>query len=237
MEKHLISKSTFIRGAQCLKSLYLNKKRPYLRDKLSPEQLAKFRRGHQVGSLAQRLFPGGVDFSPRSPALYQKAVLETQLAIRTNAFDILYEAGFQYDRLLILLDILVNENNEWIAYEVKSSYHITETFILDAAFQYYVISNSGISLKDFVIVYATDKLEYDKIDEYESLKGLFIRESVLDKIIPMQEFIKRQVQLEKETLNLPASPEIEMGPHCYSPYPCDFIGYCTKSAIKKKLLT
>ena len=46
---------------------------------------------------------------------------------------------------------------EWIAYEVKSSYGISETFILDAAFQYYVISNSGLRLKDFKIIYASEK--------------------------------------------------------------------------------
>jgi len=229
----LLSKSTFIRGNQCLKSLYLNKKRPYLRDKISQEQLAKFRRGHQVGSLAQQLFPGGVDFSPKSPALYQKAVLETKQAINTKSFDILYEAGFQYDRLLIMLDILVNENNKWVAYEVKSSYHISETFILDAAFQYYVISNSGLMLKDFIIVYASNKLDYDKIDEYESLDKLFIRESVMEKIIPIQDYIKEQVQREKEILQLSHSPDIDMGQQCYSPYPCDFIGYCSKTKTKK----
>lgn len=233
MEKHILSKSTFIRGTQCLKSLYLNKKRPYLRDKLSPEQLAKFKRGHQVGSLAQRLFPGGVDFSPRSPARYQKAVLETKQAIKNNMFDILYEAGFQYDRLLILLDILVKENNNWTAYEVKSSYKISETFILDAAFQFYVITHSGLSLKDFIIVYASEELDYDKVEEYENLESLFIKESVLEKIIPLQEYIREQVQLEKETLLLTKSPDIEMGPQCYEPYPCDFIGHCSKSALKK----
>jgi hypothetical protein len=233
MEKHILSKSTFIRGTQCLKSLYLNKKRPFLRDKLSPEQLAKFRRGHRVGSLAQKLFPGGTDFSPRSPALYQKAVLETREAIRINAFDILYEAGFQYDQLLILLDILVKETNEWVAYEVKSSYKISDTFILDAAFQYYVITNSGLSIKDFIIVYASEELDYKKIDEYEHFDDLFIKESVMEKIIPLQDFIKEQVYVEKETLLMNHSPKIDMGPQCYSPYPCDFIGHCTKSALKK----
>jgi len=233
MEKHILSKSTFIRGNQCLKSLYLNKKRPFLRDKLSPEQLAKFRRGHRVGSLAQKLFPGGTDFRPRSPALYQKAVLETSEAIRSNAFNILYEAGFQYDQLLILLDILVKEANNWVAYEVKSSYKISDTFILDAAFQYYVITNSGLSVKDFIIVYANKELDYEKIDEYKHLDDLFIKESVMEKIIPMQDFIKQQVLVEKETLRLKHSPKIEMGSQCYSPYPCDFIGHCTKSSLKK----
>jgi hypothetical protein len=54
----ILSKSTFIRGLQCEKSLYLHKKRPFLRDRLSPEQLAKFSRGTNVGVYAQELFPG-----------------------------------------------------------------------------------------------------------------------------------------------------------------------------------
>lgn len=230
MEKHILSKSTFIRGHQCLKSLYLNKKRPFLRDKLSPEQLAKFKRGHSVGSLAQRLFPGGTDFSPKSHFQYQKAVETTWSAIQSGAYNILYEAGFQYDQLLILLDILVKEQGQWHAYEVKSSYKISDTFLLDAAFQYYVITNSGIDLKDFTIIYAGENLDYAKIDEYTELEPLFIKESVLDKILPLQAYIREQVAKEKETLLLTNSPKIEMGPHCHDPYPCDFIGHCSKSA-------
>lgn len=233
MEKHLLSKSTFIRGSQCLKSLYLNKKRPFLRDKLSPEQLAKFRRGHKVGTLAQKLFPGGVDFRPKSPSQYQKAVQTTKDAIKNNSYNILYEAGFQHDRLLILLDIIVKDNGHWTAYEVKSSYKISETYILDAAFQYYVIENSGIHLNDFFIIYASEELEYSKIDEYEDLSSLFIKESVLDRILPLQSYIKEQVIKEKETLLLEKSPKIDMGPHCQLPYTCDFTGHCTKSALRK----
>lgn len=233
MEKHVLSKSTFIRGNQCLKSLYLNKKRPFLRDKLSPEQLEKFRRGHNVGFLAQKLFPGGVDFRPKSPSQYQKAVLQTRDAIRTHSYNILYEAGFQFDRLLALLDILVDENEGWHAYEVKSSYKISDTFILDAAFQYYVITNSGIALKDFTIVYASEALNYEKLDEYTDIAPLFIKQSVLNEILPLQDYIREQVAREKETLLLEKSPQIEMGPHCYHPYPCDFIGHCTRQLQRK----
>lgn len=233
MEKHLLSKSTFIRGNQCLKSLYLNKKRPFLRDKLDPATLARFKRGHQFGSLAQRIFPGGVDLSPKSHFQYQKAVLTTHEAIRTNSYDIIYEAGFQSDRLLIFLDILAKENGNWIAYEVKSSYKISETYILDAAFQYFVISHYGLELKDFIIVYASPKVDYAKMDEYEDLSSLFIKESVLDRILPLQNYVKEQVTREKETLLLTNSPKINMSEHCNTPYPCDFIGHCTKSAARK----
>jgi hypothetical protein len=132
-----------------------------------------------------------------------------------------------------LLDILVKENGNWHAYEVKSSYKISDTYILDAAFQYYVITNTGMILNDFTIVYASDDLDYHKLDEYESLDSLFLKESVLDRILPLQEFIKEQVIKEKETLLLDKSPVIEMGTHCHNPYPCDFIGHCTKSANRK----
>lgn len=68
MEKHILSKSTFIKGYHCLKSLYLYKNRIFLRDKITAEQRAKFKRGHEVGDLAQDLFPGGIDVSPKAQA-------------------------------------------------------------------------------------------------------------------------------------------------------------------------
>ncbi|RLD41428.1 MAG: hypothetical protein DRI89_09780 [Bacteroidetes bacterium] len=230
MEKHLLSKSTFIRGNQCLKSLYLNKKRPFLRDRLSPEQLAKFKRGHRVGELAQQLFPGGTDLKPKSPSQYRKKVLETAQIILTDSYHTLYEPAFQYDRLLILLDILHKENGNWTAYEVKSSLHLSQTYLLDAAFQYYVITNQGILLKDFFLVYVNK--DYD-FSQSLDINKLFIKESVLDRVLELQNFIREQVIREKETLLLEKSPPIAVGPHCTIPYPCDFIGHCWKKIPKE----
>lgn len=232
MEKHVLSKSTFIRGSQCLKSLYLNKKRPFLRDKISPEQLAKFRRGHQVGEVAQMLFPGGLNLKPKSPSLFQKAVLHTNQAIESGKYDIIYEAGFMYDRLLVFLDILLKENNSWYAFEVKSSRKISDTYLLDAAFQYYVISNSGIRLEDFSIIYASEELDYENLQVNKPLEDLFKTESVLEKILPMQENISEQIGKQKATLLLTKSPDISTGPHCFEPYPCDFYGHCSSSEAK-----
>lgn len=231
MEKHLLSKSTFIRGNQCQKSLYLNKKRPFLRDRLSPEQLAKFKRGHKVGDLAQQLFPGGIDLKPKSPSQYRKKVEETDQIIQTASYDTLYEAAFQYDRLLILLDILHKENGLWTAYEVKSSLHLSETYFLDAAFQYYVISNQNFQLKDFFLVYVNKDYDFSKPLD---LNKLFIKESVLDRVLERQAYIRERVILSKETLLLEKSPVIAVGPHCTKPYPCDFIGHCWKNIPKEE---
>ena len=74
---HILSKSTYIKGLQCEKALYMQKKHPYLRDKLSIEQRAKFQRGTDVGVLAHEVFPGGIDMSPNSPSQFPKKVQET----------------------------------------------------------------------------------------------------------------------------------------------------------------
>lgn len=233
MERHILSKSTFIRGNQCLKSLYLNKKRPFLRDKLSPEQLAKFKRGSRLGLLAQQLFPGGIDLTPRSPSQYQKRVLETTEIIRQGKYDTLNEAVFQFDQLLIMLDILNRKDDEWFGYEVKSSLKISDTYLLDAAFQYYVITNSGLKLKDMFLVYVNKNYSFE---EELRLDDIFIFESVLEKVLELQDYVKEKVIEEKATLHLNSSPQIDVGEHCLHPYPCDFIGHCWKNVSDKSLI-
>jgi hypothetical protein len=54
-----LSKSLFLRGLQCPKSLYLYKTQPDLRDPVSQTQEAIFQSGTDVGITAQGLFPGG----------------------------------------------------------------------------------------------------------------------------------------------------------------------------------
>jgi hypothetical protein len=231
MEKHLLSKSTFIRGNQCLKSLYLHKKRPFLRDRLSPDQRAKFQRGHKIGELAQQLFPGGIDMRPKSPSQYQKRVLEVGHVISTESHNTIYEATFQYDQLLAILDILVKEENEWSAYEVKSSLKISETYLLDSAFQYYVITNSGLKLKDFYLVHINPDYQFEGVPDIEKL---FIKVSVLEEVLKLQDYVKKQATKGKETLFLEKSPAITVGKQCTNPYPCDFIGHCWKKVPKEE---
>ncbi|MEO0065310.1 MAG: hypothetical protein RI983_636 [Bacteroidota bacterium] len=56
----------------------------------------------------------------------------------------------------------------------------------DAAFQYYVITQAGLELADFTIVYQNTKyVRYGDLN----VQALFSAESVLDRLLPMQEFI------------------------------------------------
>lgn len=224
MEKHILSKSTFIRGAQCLKSLYLHKKRYFLRDPLSDEQRLKFKRGFNVGIFAQQLYPGGINVRPGSPAAYRKALERTSRLIEEGA-GVIYEAGFQHNKVLVFLDVLIKENNSWKAIEVKSSRQISPTYMLDAALQYYVINGCGLELEDFSIVHINE----DYILGYEIDPGsLFKSVSVIDEIKTMQPEVSRLIEEEKVILDYKHSPAIDIGPHCHYPYPCDFTGHCWK---------
>lgn len=233
MSKHVLSKSTFIRGQQCQKSLYLHKKRPFLRDKLGPEQLAKFKRGTDIGVLARDLFPGGIDMSPKSPAQYQKMRDATADAMLNKDINIIYEAVIQYDDVLIMLDILVRDGNQWQAYEVKSSRSISETYIKDAALQYYVLCGSGINLSGFSLIYINENYV---LGTHLDLSGFFRIQDVSDEVKALKDTIQQQIAISKESLMLQSSPEIQIGQQCFNPYPCDFKGHCWKNVGKESIL-
>lgn len=231
MEKHILSKSTYIKGEQCLKQLYLAKKRPFLRDRMPAERLAIFSRGTNVGIYAQQLFPGGIDAGPKHPSQYRKAV-ETTTKLVAVEQEIIYEAGFQANRTLILLDILEKNGDVWDAYEVKSSKSLSETYYKDAALQYYVLTNAGIKINSFSLIHIDQN--YVREDEIDIHK-LFIIKNVTEEVQKRQEHIGNKIDEEIEVLGADHSPKIEIGPHCFAPYDCDFIGHCWKGVKRPSI--
>lgn len=221
---YVLSKSTFIRGLQCEKSLYLHKNRPFLRDRLSPEQLAKFSRGTNVGVYARELFPGGIDASPKTHFQMAASVKKTADFIEAGE-TVIYEAAFEHAGVIIALDILVKDEAGWKAIEVKSSRSISETYLWDASLQYFIINGSGIALCDFSI--ATIDQEFVKNGPVDPRK-LFKIESVLPAILQRQQTVSEKIESLKEVAALKSSPKVPIGPQCNHPYPCDFIGHCWK---------
>ncbi len=219
--KHTLSKSTFLKGLQCHKALYLNRYQPNLRDEITADQQAVFDRGHDVGKLAQDLFPGGADSSPVNKD-YAGAVMRTSELIQGGE-KVIYEAAFLYNGVLCLGDILVKGRRGWKLYEVKSSTGLKDVYLPDAAVQYYIMTGCGLKLTDISIVYLNN--QYVRQGEL-NLKELFNIESVLDQVEGMQGVITEQVDVLKKILSRKQVPDIEIGPHCSDPYDCDFIGHC-----------
>jgi hypothetical protein len=222
MTKYILSKSTFIRGLQCEKSLYLYKHNYDLRDETPAHLQAIFDQGNAVGLLAQELFSGGADASPEDHFKIQESVLKTQEFLERGEA-IIYEATFQYNGVLAALDILVKEADGWKAYEVKSSTKVSDTYLHDAAIQFYTIVNSGIELKDISIVYINNQYVKDgEINVHE----LFAIESIYDRVQALLPKIPEQVASFKEVIQSKSIPKIDIGSHCSKPYDCDFRGHC-----------
>ena len=230
---HILSKSTYIKGLQCEKALYMQKKHPYLRDKLSIEQRAKFQRGTDVGVLAHDYFPGGIDMSPASPSQFPKKAEETRQNLSNPEVKVMYEAVFQYNDTLIMLDMLVRDGDRWTAIEVKSSMRLSDTYYNDAALQYYVLHGCQVPLIDFKLMYLNaDYLKDKEID----VKQLFKLESVMDYVKEREDFVANNVERLKHVVALPHSPLVNIGTQCNNPYPCDFQGHCWKLIPKNSFL-
>ena len=224
IERHLLSKSTFMYGCQCTKRLWLHKFQPELRDEETEEQATIFQTGTDVGKLAQQLFPYGIDASPPTYYQYQKSVADTAKYIRKGV-NVIYEAAFQYDGILAAIDILVKKNDKWYAFEVKSTSKVKAVHIPDAALQYYVITQSGLPLKDISIVHLnTGYVRKDALD----IEKLFTCTSVLKEVKSQQPFIVSKAAELKALLKLKQMPDITIGDHCFKPYDCDFYGFCSK---------
>ena len=230
---HILSKSTYIKGLQCEKALYMQKKHPYLRDKLSIEQRAKFQRGTDVGLLAHEVFPGGIDMSPNSPSQFPKKAQETWDNLSNPSVNVMYEAVFQYNDTLIMLDILVRDGDRWLAVEVKSSLRLSDTYYNDAALQYYVLKGCGVPLSDFRLMYLNgDYVKDGPID----VQQLFKMESVLEYLVDREGYVAKNVERLKAVVALPHAPFVDIGTQCNTPYPCDFQGHCWKHVPKNSFL-
>ena len=217
-----LSKSTFLRGLQCEKSLSLYKHHYNLKDLKSSSLQVVFDQGTNIGLLAQKLFPNGVDASSENHFKAIESVGKT-LGFINEGNTVIYEATFLFNEVLAALDILVKDEAGWKAYEVKSSTKISETYIRDAAIQYYTISNSGINLKDISIVHINNQYVRDgELDVHQ----LFTIESVYAQVLEYLPKIPNEVRKLKSVIESSETPNIDIGPHCSEPYDCDFIGTC-----------
>ena len=137
-KQHQLSKSLFIRGLQCHKSLYLQKYHPELKEEVTPEKQRLFDSGSNVGLLAQQLFPGGVNV-PYEGLSYMEQIERTQSLIQQGV-DTIYEAAFTYQGVFVKADILHYGADGWEIYEVKSSTSAQEYHFNDVSVQHYIIS-------------------------------------------------------------------------------------------------
>ena len=215
-----LSKSLYIRGLQCEKSLWLKKKKPEVLQAPDDGAQAVFDTGTSVGELACELFSGGErieytgDFS--SQIAKTKELME-------HGIKIIYEATFCFDGILVMVDILRVGKDGLIINEVKSSTSVKEVYIDDASIQYYVISSLGYKVSAINIIHIDNS--YVRGEKLE-LEKFFHTEDVTEQVRQKQADIPQILGKFDEILSKDTEPEVDIGPQCSDPYTCDAWEYC-----------
>ncbi len=220
-----LSKSLYIRGLQCSKSLWLKKYKPEVLTAPDAQAKAIFEIGDKVGALACQLFPEGKKV-PFEGTTFDEKIALTQKWINEGIQNI-YEATFKYDEVLVMIDILhINDDGSIDINEVKSSTEVKDVYLNDASIQYYVLNGLGLVVKQTNIVHINNK--YIRDDELK-IDKLFSVVDVSDEILELQDDIPTYLNyFQKQLSKKDVEPDIDIGKHCTTPYDCDAIAYCWK---------
>ena len=221
---HLLSKSKYIRGLQCDRALWLDVNRPRLA-RYTAEQMRRFDRGRDFEYAFKSTFPDGIDLSAelkRNVDLYPARTAELlDLRPGTAAKTVLFEAGFQYDDVLVLADVVCQrEDGSLDIYEVKSGTTLSDTYRRDAALQHYVISHCR-EVHTFNIVYSG-------IDD-------FIITDLTDELALMHDEIAKNITAMKQIVMDTNEPDTPTGQHCMTPYECPYQAHC-QSGVRQLTL-
>ncbi|MCU0432994.1 MAG: DUF2779 domain-containing protein [Bacteroidia bacterium] len=209
---------------QCSKALFLYRYYPQYRDPLPPSRQAALNRGHDVGVLARQLYPGGTDATLGSGPRSAEAVERTKQLITSGA-EVIYEAAFVYQDVLVLADILVRNGEAWEVYEVKSSLRTSLSNQQDAALQYYVIAGTGLAVSELALIHINGSYVRNGV---LNIQQLFKKSSVLAYAQSQFSNIAARIEEQKQWLNAPQIPEVKVGARCFIPYSCDYMGHCWK---------
>lgn len=215
-----LSKTSFLKGIQCPKALYLSKNPPAFEMPPDPNREAKFQAGQEVGILAQQLFPGGTEV-PFSGLSTTDQVAKTRELIDSGA-EVIYEASFAFDGVFIKADILVRNGAAWEIHEVKMSTSVKDPNFDDAAIQYYVVTHSGLPVSKVFLVHINN--QYVRQGEID-VQQLFTSEDVTEPTLARQAILPSIITELRKALQ-GDEPATDIGPYCSTPYICEFIPYC-----------
>lgn len=212
MPSYRLTKSKFIRGLQCHKALYLDVFHKELAV-IDDATRAKFVGGRRFEKSFKDTFPNGIDISQRLGMRIDRYPELTAQLLSQPGPTTLFEAGFIYNDVLVLADVLHKSPHGLITiYEVKNSSHPKDVFLHDVAIQHHVISHCLDSIAHFFLVYN------------DGNEG-FAQQDLLDYAIQQKPNIAQQIIQMKDVLH-GTEPNIPVGDHCTSPYLCPYLDYC-----------
>jgi predicted RecB family nuclease len=218
-----ISKSKFCAGVQCQKRLYLQVRQPELAAEPDAASEAIIQQGHEVGMLARRLFPGGVEVCERS---LDQAIRVTRDLVRNESVPAIFEAVFEHEDVLVKVDVLQRRqaDGRFRLIEIKSTADLKDHHLEDVAIQYRVVSRSGVDVASACLAHVNRNFIYQG-SEIDPRRFFRIR-NLTRRVQRLQPKVTFQLRSEFTVLAMSKAPDIAPGRHCSNPVTCEFFDHC-----------
>ena len=219
-----ISKSQYLRGLQCPKSLWYYRHRPDLAPEISDSQQALFDAGHEVGELAKKYFDGGVEITEDYFAIDQ-AIASTQKAINDGQMVIFEATAESPDGAFSRIDILkkVDDSDAWDLIEVKMSSEVKPYHYDDMTLQRYAFSGAGYKIRNSILMHINN--QYVRNGDIDP-SALFTLEDCTEQVVGKLNDVGDNIVELLGILNNDQEPLIVPGDHCGKPFTCDYIDHC-----------
>lgn len=213
----MLSKSDFLKYRVCPSYFWLCKNKPDLipEDSTTEVRDNKFEQGNQVEAIARKLFPDGVLVDG-----YNTVAKANTVKLIAEGTTTLFQATVITDNnLLAMADVLEQDGDGWILYEVKSSGTVKpDIHIPDMAFQKIAFEHAGYKINETRIIHINK--EFVRRSKVIDPKAYFVTENVSDAVIAILPEVKSQIELALENMAQPDQPTtcacrlLSRGKHC-----------------------
>jgi len=219
MKKTYLSKSRFMAGMQCPKRFYLMVYPPEIPEEEVGGESLPILNGNAVGEMACKLYPGVmVEYDQGLSA----AIEETARLVANGSVQRIHEATFNFDNILVRVDLLERTDTGWILTEVKAATSVKDYYLNDATVQAWVLQGYGLKLASVRLMHVNNKFVYQGDGKYD---GLLQTADISDAVFSRIDSVGEQKE-SFMTMLAGDMPDIGMGGQCYSPFECAFCSYC-----------
>lgn len=222
--KRNLSKSRCMLGLQCHKRLWLSVHERNHAAPTDPATQWRFDSGHEIGDIAQDLFPGGTLIS--EDHFHTAEAIDSTVKAVSSGATALYEATVSHNRTLCRADIIQRKSalaSTWDMFEVKATTKVKPQHIPDVAVQRHCFEGAGFPIRDTYLTHVNN--QYVRHGEIEPDK-LFVSGNVSAQVGQFLPEVGPLISTLLKVVDSPRCPRVEVGPQCTDPYECDFYDYC-----------
>jgi len=225
-----LSKSKLMSFAQCPRRVWLETYSPELEEP-SAENAALLTTGNAVGALARQLYGRGAGHVVSFERGLRAAIDSTRALLATGGTEPIFEATFDHGGVSVRIDVLDRSTAEPRLIEVKSSTRVKDHHLDDCAIQVWALSELGLAPRQIAVATVNTEFVYPGEGHYE---GLLVEHDVTESVRERLAAVPRLVTDTRTTLASLDEPDIAVGPHCRSPYPCPFYEHCAPPAAPSR---